>query len=272
MAHLHVDDLVVTFGRGQAAFNAVDGVSFSVPDGTTLGLVGESGSGKSTVARAIAGLQPVDSGSIRLDGTDVLQQRARDRRRRAGQVQMIFQDPYSSLNPRMTVGETVEEALLTHRALDRRERQASVRELLELVRLKASTIDQYPAQLSGGMRQRVAIARCLAVRPRLIVADEITSALDASVQGAVLNLIRDLQRELELSMLFITHNLAAVRYIADTTAVMSRGKIVEIGESDEIVRNPSHPYTRTLVDAIPRIENAGTDRLLSGLAEGVVRR
>jgi peptide/nickel transport system ATP-binding protein len=267
MPELEVENLVVTFGHGQQAFNAVDGVSFQLPHGTILGLVGESGSGKSTVARTIAGLQPASSGSIRLGDDDLLRLRGVDRRRRAKDVQMIFQDPYSSLNPRMTVGETIDEVLQTHTDAGRASRLASARELLELVRLKASALDQYPSQMSGGMRQRVAIARCLAVRPRLIVADEITSALDASVQGAVLNLIRDLQRELELSMLFITHNLAAVRYIADTTAVMSRGRIVEIGESDRIVSRPEHPYTQTLVDAIPRIDNAGTDRLLQSIVD-----
>ncbi|MGA4995108.1 ABC transporter ATP-binding protein [Nonomuraea bangladeshensis] len=262
MAELVIEDLVVTFGRGRQTFNAVDGVSLTVPHGTIVGLVGESGSGKSTVARTVAGLQRATSGRVTLDGDDLLRTRGVDRRRRARDVQMIFQDPYSSLNPRMTVGETIEEALTTHRDLDAKQRAASVRELLDLVRLKPAVADQYPSRISGGMRQRVAIARCLAVRPRLIVADEITSALDASVQGAVLNLIRDLQRELELSMIFITHNLAAVRYIADTTAVMSRGRVVEYGDAEEIVTNPREPYTRSLVSAIPRIENAGADRLL----------
>jgi peptide/nickel transport system ATP-binding protein len=175
---------------------------------------------------------------------------------------MIFQDPYSSLNPRMTVGETISEALATHSEQTAGDRAASVRKLLELVRLKAGAAELYPSQMSGGMRQRVAIARCLAVRPRLIVADEITSALDASVQGAVLNLIRELQRELGLSMIFITHNLAAVRYIADRTAVMQRGRVVEQGDAEAIVSAPQHEYTKSLVAAIPRIEHAGTDRLL----------
>ncbi|GGH33369.1 ABC transporter ATP-binding protein [Microbacterium album] len=262
MARLSIENLVVTFGHGRSAFNAVDDVSLEVPDGTIVGLVGESGSGKSTVARTVAGLQKAASGSVRLDDHDLLRTRAGDRRERARDVQMIFQDPYSSLNPRMTAGETIGEALATHGSQSLRERAASVRELLELVRLKSSAADQYPSQMSGGMRQRVAIARCLAVRPRLVVADEITSALDASVQGAVLNLIRDLQRELDLSVLFITHNLAAVRYIADTTAVMQRGRIVEVGDSAEIVARPAHAYTQSLVAAIPRIEHAGTDHLL----------
>lgn len=262
MADLVIEDLVVAFGHGSKTFNAVDGVSLEVPHGTIVGLVGESGSGKSTVARTVAGLQPATSGRVTLDGNDLLSARRVDRRTRARDVQMIFQDPYSSLNPRMTAGETIAEALAMHSGQSGRDRKASVRELLELVRLKATAADQYPSQMSGGMRQRVAIARCLAVRPRLIVADEITSALDASVQGAVLNLIRDLQRELELSMLFITHNLAAVRYIADTTAVMQGGRIVEIGDAEAVVARPEHPYTQSLVAAIPRIEHAGTDHLL----------
>lgn len=267
MAELTVDNLVVTFGHGSSQFNAVDGVSLTVPHGTVVGLVGESGSGKSTVARTIAGLQPATAGSVQIDGVDILRTTGAARKARAKQVQMIFQDPYSSLNPRMTVGETIDEVLLTHTEADRASRLASAKELLELVRLRTSALEQYPSQMSGGMRQRVAIARCLAVRPKLIVADEITSALDASVQGAVLNLIRDLQSELELSMVFITHNLAAVRYIADTTAVMSKGRIVEFGPSDEVVANPQHPYTRTLIDAIPRISNAGTDALINSIME-----
>jgi len=262
MADLVIDDLVVVFGHGKRAFVAVDDVSLTVPHGTIVGLVGESGSGKSTVARTIAGFQKATSGSIRLGDRDLLATRGVSRRDRARDVQMVFQDPYSSLNPRMTVGETLAEALATHQGRAGATRSA-VGELLELVRLKATAGDRYPSQLSGGMRQRVAIARCLAVRPQLIVADEITSALDASVQGAVLNLIRDLQRELGLSVLFITHNLAAVRYIADTTAVMRHGQIVEVGDAAEIVANPSHDYTRSLVAAIPRIEHAGTDHLLT---------
>lgn len=264
MAELTVKDLVVTFGSGSRAFNAVDGVNLTVPNGGVVGLVGESGSGKSTVARTISGLQRASSGSICIDGVDILRTRASQRRERARQVQMIFQDPYSSLNPRMTAGETIEEVLMTHTSADANSRRASVRTLLDLVRLSPSAAGQYPGQLSGGMRQRVAIARCLAARPQLIVADEITSALDASVQGAVLNLMRDLQKELDLSVLFITHNLAAVRYIADVTAVMSRGRIVEFGPSDALVREPRHPYTRALIDAVPRIENAGTDALVRG--------
>ncbi|UOQ59578.1 dipeptide ABC transporter ATP-binding protein [Leucobacter rhizosphaerae] len=264
-ADLIVDDLVVTFGSGSRAFNAVDGVSFAVAQGSVMGLVGESGSGKSTVARTIAGLQSANGGRVSLGGDDLLRMSGVDRLARARDVQMIFQDPYSSLNPRMNVRDVLDEVLITHGMTSSRERKEQISELLDLVRLRANTAELYPGQMSGGMRQRVAIARCLATRPKLIVADEITSALDASVQGAVLNLIRDLQRELNLSMLFITHNLAAVRYIADRTAVMQRGRIVEIADPDQLVQDPQHPYTQTLVNAIPRIENAGTDALLRSL-------
>lgn len=261
---LEVTDLVKHYpgpGRGRVV-HAVDGVSLTVGHGEVLGLVGESGSGKSTLGRCVLRLTEPDSGTVRLAGRDIthLSRRALLPLRR--EAHMVFQDPFSSLNPRMTVGETLDEALATHGSASSRERAASVRELLELVRLKSAVVDQYPSHMSGGMRQRVAIARCLAVRPRLIVADEITSALDASVQGAVLNLLRELQRDLELSVLFITHNLAVVRYIAGRTAVMRHGQVVEEGDSDGIVRDPRHPYTRELVEAIPRIENAGTDRLL----------
>ncbi|MBP1326943.1 ABC-type glutathione transport system ATPase component/ABC-type dipeptide/oligopeptide/nickel transport system permease subunit [Leucobacter exalbidus] len=264
-ADLVVDDLVVTFGHGAKAFNAVDGVSFELASGSVLGLVGESGSGKSTVARTIAGLQPATAGRVSIGGDDLLRTAGVNRLERARDVQMIFQDPYSSLNPRMNVREVLDEVLMTHGMTNARERRTQVSELLDLVRLRANTADLYPGQMSGGMRQRVAIARCLAAKPRLIIADEITSALDASVQGAVLNLIRELQRELDISMLFITHNLAAVRYIADRTAVMQHGRIVEIADPDKLVRAPEHPYTQTLVDAIPRIDNAGTDALLRSL-------
>lgn len=262
---LVVDDLLVTFGRGRQAFNAVDGVSFEVSAGTVLGLVGESGSGKSTVARTVAGLQAANGGRITLGDDDLLRTTSVDRLARARGVQMIFQDPYSSLNPRMTVHDVLDEVLLTHGVSGGRERRLQIAELLDMVRLRKNTGRLYPSQMSGGMRQRVAIARSLAVKPKLIVADEITSALDASVQGAVLNLIRELQRDLDLSMMFITHNLAAVRYIADRTAVMQRGRIVEVADPDVLVNDPQHPYTQTLVNAIPRIENAGTDALLRSL-------
>lgn len=264
MTILEVNDLVVRFGNGPRALNAVDHVSLEIPQRGSLGLVGESGSGKSTIARTIVGLQKPTSGHIRIDGHDI-GAASLSRRQRAQQVQMIFQDPGASLNPRMTVGEAIGEALMAREALDRRAIRAGTVELLDLVRLKRGAADVYPRQLSGGMRQRVAIARCLAVKPRLIVADEITSALDASVQGAILNLIVELRAELGISMLFISHNLAVVRYVSDRIAVMHRGKVVELGDSDAVVRSPQDSYTQTLVAAIPKIENAGRGVMAANL-------
>ncbi|MEU4550077.1 ABC transporter ATP-binding protein [Nonomuraea dietziae] len=220
-----IKGLTVRFG----AFTAVDDVTLEVPEGRIVGLVGESGSGKSTLARAVSGLVPY-TGEI-VDG---------------GGVQMVFQDPYASLNPRMTVGASVAEGV-------RRPAPADVERLLGLVSLPPQLASRYPRELSGGMRQRVAIARALGASPRLLVADEITSALDVSVQGAVLNLVRGLRAELGLSMLFISHNLAVVRYVADEIAVMREGKVVEHGPTQQVVETPAHPYTRDLLAAVPRL-------------------
>ncbi|MFI8634216.1 ABC transporter ATP-binding protein [Microbacterium sp. NPDC077663] len=266
MSRLEVQHLSVQFGNGASAVRALDDVSLEVESGTVVGVVGESGSGKSTLARVIAGMQPVDAGRVLLDGRDIIARRGMSPGERAKLVQMIFQDPHSSLNPKMTVEECLDEVLAVHTTKTRRERAASIGELLSLVRLKPEARRQYPSQLSGGMRQRVAIARCLAVRPSFIIADEITSALDASVQGAVINLMRELQAELNLSVLFITHNLAVVRYVADRTAVMRSGQLVEVGNSVELVSNPQHPYTQNLISAIPNLADAGTDPLLGDIA------
>ncbi|MGN8245814.1 ABC transporter ATP-binding protein [Cellulomonas soli] len=259
---LEVNDLVVRYGHGPRAVHAVDGVSLTVPRGGVVGVVGESGSGKSTLARAIVGMAPVHAGTIAVDDHDMTRRGRTGARARASMVQMVFQDPYSSLNPRMRVGEAIAEVLAVHSAVPASGRAEAVRELLELVRLDPDVARQHPRQISGGMRQRVAIARVLAVRPRLIVADEITSALDASVQGVVLNLMRELQTELGLSMLFISHNLAAVRYMAQEVVVMHRGKVVEHGPTEQVVATPGHPYTQGLISALPRIEDAGRDVLL----------
>ncbi|MBY8883703.1 ATP-binding cassette domain-containing protein [Streptomyces sp. PTM05] len=230
---MNIEQLTVRFGR----FTAVDHVTLAVPDGTALGLVGESGSGKSTLARAVAGLLP-HRGSV----TGVT----------PGRIQMVFQDPYSSLDPRMTIGEAVLEGART----SRHQRAAQITRLLDLVSLPTSCAAKYPRELSGGQRQRVAIARALAARPEVLIADEITSALDVSVQGAVLNLIRELRAELGLTMLFISHNLAVVRYVCDTVAVMRGGRLVENGPVDEVVNTPTDPYTRALLDAVPRLAPA----------------
>jgi peptide/nickel transport system ATP-binding protein len=239
MSELTFDAVTVRYGR----LTAVDDVTLRVPAGRVVGLVGESGSGKSTLARAAVGLVPVTGGRVLLDGRPV-PSRGRNR-----PLQMVFQDPYSSLDPRMTIGETVAEAIPP--GLTRTERRAEVARLLEMVHLDAARAAAYPGQLSGGQRQRVALARAIAGRPRVVVADEITSALDVSIQGAILNLVRELQRELGLSMLFISHNLAVVRYVADDVAIMLRGRLVEQGPAAQVLAAPRHDYTRALLDAVP---------------------
>ena len=239
MSELRFDDVTVRYGRT----TAVDGVSLVVPDGQVVGLVGESGSGKSTLARAAVGLAPMSSGSITLGGQPV------PTRGRHRPLQMVFQDPYSSLDPRMTVGDSVAEAIPP--GSSRQERRAEVARLLDLVHLDPALARNHPARLSGGQRQRVALARALAGRPQVVLADEITSALDVSIQGAVLNLVRELQRELGLSILFISHNLAVVRYVASHVAVMHQGRIVEQGPTSQVLADPAHDYTRELLAAIP---------------------
>jgi len=243
MSTLEFDHVTVRYG----ASTVLDEVSLTVPDGGIVGLVGESGSGKSTLAKAAVGLAPVHGGQILLDGEPI---RLRGRHR---PVQMVFQDPFSSLDPRMTIGESIAEALYRPESgrLSRAGRRAEIARLLELVHLDPGRSGHLPGELSGGQRQRVALARALAGRPRLVIADEITSALDVSVQGAVLNLVREMQRELGLSMLFISHNLAVVRYVASQVAVMEGGRIVEHGPTAEVLGRPEHDYTRQLLAAIP---------------------
>jgi peptide/nickel transport system ATP-binding protein len=246
VSELTFSDVTVRFGSRRRGMTAVDGASFTVPAGQVVGLVGESGSGKSTLARAAVGLTPVTAGRILLDGVPVRDAlRAGGRRR----VQMVFQDPYSSLDPRMTVGASVAEAIPRSSVAATAARRTEVDRLLGLVDLATDQAALYPAHLSGGQRQRVALARALAARPDVIIADEITSALDVSIQGTVLNLVRDLQRRMRLSMLFISHNLAVVRYVSDLIAVMYLGRIVEFGPADEVLGDPRHPYTRELLAA-----------------------
>lgn len=254
MSELRFEGVSVRFGTGSRALTAVDGVDLTVPSGQVVGLVGESGSGKSTLARAAVGLTEPSSGQILLDGVP-LKHRAGQRR----PLQMVFQDPYSSLDPRMTVGDSIAESVprsdgpgRLNRRGQQRARREEVARLLELVGLDADRALAYPGALSGGQRQRVAIARALAGRPDVIIADEITSALDVSIQGTVLNLVRELQRELHLSMLFISHNLAVVRYVSDFIAVMYLGRIVEFGPARDVLGNPQHPYTKELLAAAPR--------------------
>jgi peptide/nickel transport system ATP-binding protein len=246
VSELRFEGVTVRYGTGRHAHVAAEAVDLVVPSGQVVGLVGESGSGKSTLARAAVGLVAPAAGKILLDGKPVP-------RRGRRPLQMVFQDPYASLDPRMTAGESIAEAIPRSpaaRSRDRRHDEAA--RLTELVGLPAGTVDKFPAELSGGQRQRVALARALAGRPDVIIADEITSALDVSTQGAVLNLVRDLQRELRLSMLFISHNLAVVRYVADYVAVMYQGRIVEHGPAEQVLIDPAHDYTRELLAAVPR--------------------
>jgi peptide/nickel transport system ATP-binding protein len=246
MSTLEFRGVTVQFGQGGHALRAVDCVDLLLPDGAVVGLVGESGSGKSTLAKAAVGLAPVSSGQILLDGAPV-----RHRGRGTRPIQMVFQDPYSSLDPRMSIGQSIAEALPNLRG--RAARRTEVRRLLELVALDPDRSEYLPGSLSGGQRQRVALARALAGDPKVVIADEVTSALDVSVQGAVLNLIRRLHRELGLSMLFISHNLAVVRYVSDYIAVMYLGRVVEYGPAGTVLSDPQHPYTRSLLDSSPNL-------------------
>jgi peptide/nickel transport system ATP-binding protein len=250
---LEARSVTVNFGAGRRRLTAVDRVDLVVPERSTVGLVGESGSGKSTLARAIVGLVPLAAGELRLDDQPVRVRRNGQIADRRHRVQMIFQEPLASLNPRMTVGAAIAEAIVVRGGGGRAARSNQVREYMELVQLDAHLASQPPGSLSGGQRQRVAIARALAARPEVLIADEITSSLDVSVQSAILNLMRDLQERLGISMIFVSHNLATVRYVSDLLAVMYLGRLVEVGPTEEVVSNPQHPYTRALLDAVPRL-------------------
>jgi ABC-type oligopeptide transport system ATPase subunit len=230
---------------------AVDGVSFSIPAGKTLGLVGESGSGKSTTGYCILQLIKPTAGSIRFDGKELTQMGGEQLRKVRQDMQIVFQDPYSSLDPRMTVGNIVSEPLEVHGMGTRKSRRETVRRLLEVVGFNPNFTNRYPHEFSGGQRQRIGIARALALSPKLIVCDEPVSALDVSIQAQILNLLKDLQRDFGLTYLFISHDLAVVRTMADEIAVMNRGKLVEAGPAEEVYSNPKDEYTKALFTAVP---------------------
>jgi oligopeptide/dipeptide ABC transporter ATP-binding protein len=239
------------FGGRRERVKAVAGVSFDVAPGETLALVGESGSGKSTTARLVLRLLKADAGSVRFQGADLLTLRGRRLREARREMQMVFQDPYSSLDPSWTVGDIIGEPLRIHRRVRGRELEERAVELLRQVSLDPSHVRRYPYEFSGGQRQRIAIARALALRPRLIVCDEPVSALDVSTQASVITLLQDLQEELGLSYLFIAHDLAVVRRVSTRIAVMYLGSIVEMGPAEQVYQDPRHPYTQALLAAIP---------------------
>jgi oligopeptide transport system ATP-binding protein len=255
---------------------AVDGVSFEIRQGETMGLVGESGSGKSTTGYCVLELLKPTSGSVRFDGVELTTMPRNELRRMRREMQIVFQDPYSSLNPRMTIGDIVGEPLLVHKIGDRRRRRRTVEELLEVVGFNPDFVNRYPHEFSGGQRQRIGVARALALNPRLIVCDEPVSALDVSVQAQILNLLKDLQQAFGLTYLFIAHDLAVVREMSDKIAVMNRGKIVEMGPADQVYTNPRDDYTKALLAAVPvpdprrmRERKAERRRLKHALAEVV---
>jgi ABC-type glutathione transport system ATPase component len=260
-ALIEVRDLTKVYPLGESVFGggargevrAVDGVSVDIQQGETLGLVGESGSGKSTLGRLILRLIEPTSGTIRFDGQDLVAASHGEMRKLRRNMQVIFQDPFGSLDPRMNVEDVIAEPLIIHERLSRNPRRERVAELLKAVGLDQSAARRFPHEFSGGQRQRIGIARALALRPRFIVADEPVSALDVSVGAQIVNLLAQLQREFGLTYLFISHSMPVVRYIATRIAVMYRGNLVEVGATEQITTRPQHAYTRSLLDATPEI-------------------
>lgn len=273
MAYLKVKDLKVhfpikggIFGRTIDYVKAVDGVSFSVEKGMTYGLIGESGSGKSTTGRAIIGLNKITSGEIHFDGKDITKERRRSSSFRKD-VQMIFQDPYSSLNPRKRVYDILKEPLRNFENLSRDEEEKRIFELLELVGLNRESVFKYPHQFSGGQRQRIGIARAIATKPKLIIADEPVSALDVSVQAQVLNFMQEIQKEFDLTYIFIGHDLGVIKHLCDRIGIMYKGRFVEEGNTDDIFNNPQHIYTKKLISSIPDINPNNRERRYAMRAE-----
>ena len=249
------------FGRAREEVRAVEGVSLEVRRGETLGVVGESGCGKSTLARCITRLYDLTSGRVIFDGDDISGLSRRRLRPYRRQMQMIFQDPYGALNPRRRVGSIIADPFTIHGVAERRQRKRLVQELMELVGLNPEHYNRFPAEFSGGQRQRIGVARALALHPKLIVCDEPVSALDVSIQAQIVNLLADLQRELDLTYVFIAHDLSVVRHVSDRIAVMYLGKIVELADTEELFARPRHPYTNALLSAVPAIDgNGGADR------------
>jgi peptide/nickel transport system ATP-binding protein len=250
---LVAEDLRVWYGTERGPVRAVDGVSLTIESGETLGLVGESGSGKSTLGRLVLRLIEPTSGQIFFEGKDLTSAGRRELRRLRRDMQIIFQDPFGSLDPRMRVADVIGEPLIIHERMSAKIRRERVGELLKAVGLDQSAAARYPHEFSGGQRQRVGIARALALRPKFIVADEAVSALDVSVGAQIVNLLARLQREFGLTYLFISHSMPVVRYLATRIAVMYRGKLVEIGTTDQVVTRPAHAYTRSLLQATPEL-------------------
>ena len=263
---LDVKDLVVRYGRGARSTTAVDGVTLRLERGEAVGLVGESGCGKSSLGRALLGLEAIAGGTVAIEGTDMTVLMRSDAMALRRRMQMVFQDPYGSLNPRLSVGHAVGEVLAAHRIGEPTSRSARVSELLRQVGLDPEVAHRYPHEFSGGQRQRICIARALAVGPEFLVADEPVSALDVSVQAQVMNLFRDLRNQLGLTCLFIAHDLAVVRYLCSRVCVMYRGRVVEEGPTEQVFRNPAHPYTKLLLASVPDVRRGREPGVRSGVA------